>query len=181
MTSCVAATVVPLGVDWDAFPWTKSLAEWAGRWITAPNAPTKATGIGIGPGGFLEGAHGFVGDGSEVTVDSPAVVAERGQLLLKLPHRVALGAAAHLVSEHRAYLRAPSARTIQPGARPLQRRSMRNGLCARLLSAPAATLVTSTNVAEVDGNRTRRTGIARAARFEGGGCHQVTGHLRRRR
>ena len=34
--------------------------------------------------------------------------------------------------------------------------------------------------AEVDGNRTRRTGIARPTRFEGGGCHQVSGHLRRR-
>ena len=34
--------------------------------------------------------------------------------------------------------------------------------------------------AEVDGNRTRRTGIARPARFEGGGAHQVLEHLRRR-
>lgn len=33
------------------------------------------------------------------------------------------------------------------------------------------------NTAEVDGNRTRRTGIARANRFEGGGAHQVLGHL----
>jgi uncharacterized LabA/DUF88 family protein len=33
-------------------------------------------------------------------------------------------------------------------------------------------------VAEVDGNRTRRTGIARPTRFEGGGAHQVPGHLR---
>ena len=33
-------------------------------------------------------------------------------------------------------------------------------------------------MAEVDGNRTRRTGIACPTRFEGGGCHQVTGHLR---
>ena len=32
-------------------------------------------------------------------------------------------------------------------------------------------------VAEVDGNRTRRTGIARPDRFEGGGAHQVLGHL----
>ena len=32
-------------------------------------------------------------------------------------------------------------------------------------------------VAEVDGNRTRRTGIARPTRFEGGGAHQVPGHL----
>ncbi len=30
------------------------------------------------------------------------------------------------------------------------------------------------DVAEVDGNRTRRTRIARATRFEGGGCHQVS-------
>jgi hypothetical protein len=28
-------------------------------------------------------------------------------------------------------------------------------------------------MAEVDGNRTRRTGIARPNRFEGGGAHQV--------
>lgn len=33
-------------------------------------------------------------------------------------------------------------------------------------------------LAEVDGNRTRRTGIARPNRFEGGGAHQVPGHLR---
>src|SRR6478735_9705612 len=32
-------------------------------------------------------------------------------------------------------------------------------------------------LAEVDGNRTRRTGIARPNRFEGGGAHQVPGHL----
>lgn len=31
--------------------------------------------------------------------------------------------------------------------------------------------------AEVDGNRTRRTGIARPNRFEGGGAHQVPRHL----
>ena len=34
-----------------------------------------------------------------------------------------------------------------------------------------------TVLAEVDGNRTRRTGIARPNRFEGGGAHQVPGHL----
>ena len=28
-------------------------------------------------------------------------------------------------------------------------------------------------MAEVDGNRTRRTGVARPTRFEGGGAHQV--------
>lgn len=33
-------------------------------------------------------------------------------------------------------------------------------------------------MAEVDGNRTRRCGIATADRFEGGGAHQVPGHLR---
>ena len=33
------------------------------------------------------------------------------------------------------------------------------------------------DLAEVDGNRTRRTGIARPTRFEGGGAHQVLGHL----
>jgi EAL domain-containing protein (putative c-di-GMP-specific phosphodiesterase class I) len=36
-----------------------------------------------------------------------------------------------------------------------------------------------TSLAEVDGNRTRRTGSARPTRFEGGGAHQVPGHLRR--
>ena len=30
----------------------------------------------------------------------------------------------------------------------------------------------------MDGNRTRRTGVARPSRFEGGGAHQVPGHLR---
>ena len=35
-------------------------------------------------------------------------------------------------------------------------------------------------VAEVDGNRTRQTRIARLSRFEGGGAHQVLGHLRKR-
>jgi len=35
-------------------------------------------------------------------------------------------------------------------------------------------------LAEVDGNRTRRTRITRPNRFEGGGAHQVPGHLRRR-
>ena len=35
-------------------------------------------------------------------------------------------------------------------------------------------------LAEVDGNRTRRMGIAHPNRFEGGGAHQVLGHLRRR-
>ena len=34
-------------------------------------------------------------------------------------------------------------------------------------------------LAEVDGNRTRRMGIAHPNRFEGGGAHQVLGHLRR--
>src|SRR5579875_530991 len=33
-------------------------------------------------------------------------------------------------------------------------------------------------VAEVDGNRTRRCGVAAASRFEGGGAHQALGHLR---
>ena len=35
------------------------------------------------------------------------------------------------------------------------------------------------HVAEVDGNRTRQAGIACLTRFEGGGRHQVAGHLRR--
>jgi len=35
--------------------------------------------------------------------------------------------------------------------------------------------------AEVDGNRTRQTRVARLGRFEGGGAHQVPRHLRRRR
>jgi hypothetical protein len=34
-------------------------------------------------------------------------------------------------------------------------------------------------MAEVDGNRTRRKGFALPNRFEGGGAHQVPGHLRR--
>ncbi len=34
-------------------------------------------------------------------------------------------------------------------------------------------------LAEVDGNRTRRTGNTRPARFEGGGAHQALGHLQR--
>ena len=33
-------------------------------------------------------------------------------------------------------------------------------------------------MAEVDGNRTRRTGITHPTRFEGGGAHQALGHLR---
>ena len=36
-------------------------------------------------------------------------------------------------------------------------------------------------MAEVDGNRTRRAGIACTTRFEGGGCHQASRHLHRRR
>ena len=36
------------------------------------------------------------------------------------------------------------------------------------------------DLAEVDGNRTRRTGITRPTRFEGGGAHQALGHLRER-
>ena len=35
-------------------------------------------------------------------------------------------------------------------------------------------------MAEVDGNRTRRTGITHPTRFEGGGAHQALGHLHRR-
>ena len=33
-------------------------------------------------------------------------------------------------------------------------------------------------LAEVDGNRTRRSGFTRSNRFEGGGVHQALGHLR---
>ena len=36
-------------------------------------------------------------------------------------------------------------------------------------------------LAEVDGNRTRRTGITHPTRFEGGGAHQALGHLHTRR
>ena len=39
-------------------------------------------------------------------------------------------------------------------------------------------LVKRTDLAEVDGNRTRRTGITHPTRFEGGGAHQALGHLR---
>ena len=35
-------------------------------------------------------------------------------------------------------------------------------------------------MAEVDGNRTRRTGITHPTRFEGGGAHQALGHLHKR-
>ncbi len=35
-------------------------------------------------------------------------------------------------------------------------------------------------MAEVDGNRTRRTGITHPTRFEGGGAHQALGHLHQR-
>ena len=35
----------------------------------------------------------------------------------------------------------------------------------------------SDRLAEVDGNRTRRTGITHPTRFEGGGAHQALGHL----
>ena len=38
-------------------------------------------------------------------------------------------------------------------------------------------LVKWTNLAEVDGNRTRRTGFTHPTRFEGGGAHQALGHL----
>jgi hypothetical protein len=38
--------------------------------------------------------------------------------------------------------------------------------------------VLEVDVAEVDGNRTRPAGVACRARFEGGGAHQVPGHLR---
>jgi hypothetical protein len=41
--------------------------------------------------------------------------------------------------------------------------------------------VTPDVLAEVDGNRTRQTRIARLGRFEGGGAHQVPRHLRPRR
>jgi peptidoglycan hydrolase-like protein with peptidoglycan-binding domain len=40
-------------IDWDAFPWTKSLAEWAGDG-SEDSARTYLAGIGIGPGGFLD-------------------------------------------------------------------------------------------------------------------------------
>jgi hypothetical protein len=38
----------------------------------------------------------------------------------------------------------------------------------------------ATQLAEVDGNRTRRTGSTRPTRFEGGEAHQAPGHLHRR-
>ncbi len=51
---------------------------------------------------------------------------------------------------------------------------------ARLSTSRASSEPTPTwaLLAEVDGNRTRRTRIARPNRFEGGGAHQVLGHLR---
>ena len=44
-------------------------------------------------------------------------------------------------------------------------------------SGPRSATGEGNDMAEVDGNRTRRTGIARPTRFEGGGAHQVPGHL----
>lgn len=46
---------------------------------------------------------------------------------------------------------------------------------AALTTRPGSARLTA--MAEVDGNRTRRTGVARPTRFEGGGAHQVLGHL----
>ena len=51
---------------------------------------------------------------------------------------------------------------------------------ARCRTARHPTGRTDRPIAEVDGNRTRRTGIARPTRFEGGGAHQALGHLRMR-
>ena len=53
------------------------------------------------------------------------------------------------------------------------------GAAGDLASGLAASLPGA--LAEVDGNRTRQTGITRLSRFEGGGAHQVLGHLRGRR
>ncbi len=53
-----------------------------------------------------------------------------------------------------------------------------DGARCRTASRPAAR--TDRATAEVDGNRTRRTGIARPTRFEGGGAHQALGHLQGR-
>ena len=48
------------------------------------------------------------------------------------------------------------------------------GLAEWLAAGPDVAATALGRVAEVDGNRTRRTGIACPSRFEGGGCHQVT-------
>ena len=48
----------------------------------------------------------------------------------------------------------------------------------RIGDSPSNLWLRGEGLAEVDGNRTRRTGITRPARFEGGGAHQALGHLR---
>ena len=62
----------------------------------------------------------------------------------------------------------------------LHRRALERGMMPTVSSGvglrPSCLL--QAGMAEVDGNRTRRTGIARPTRFEGGGAHQALGHLR---
>jgi len=59
------------------------------------------------------------------------------------------------------------------GPQPRQPRPGRGG-------SAASSWLRKLSLAEVDGNRTRQTRIARLNRFEGGGAHQALGHLRRK-
>ena len=65
-----------------------------------------------------------------------------------------------------------------PGREPVARRGARNIVV--WVPPRNGNLLTGAKMAEVDGNRTRRTGIARPTRFEGGGAHQVPRHLHAR-
>jgi hypothetical protein len=51
------------------------------------------------------------------------------------------------------------------------------GYIEKLSDARTVNQPNKQSLAEVDGNRTRQTRIARLSRFEGGGAHQVPGHL----
>ena len=57
-------------------------------------------------------------------------------------------------------------------------RPLRSPTADSVVTSGSLTAGHARSVAEVDGNRTRRTGIARPTRFEGGGAHQVPRHLR---
>ena len=59
---------------------------------------------------------------------------------------------------------------------PGRQATTHGGLLQQLL--PRRSVPVTSAFAEVDGNRTRRTGITRPTRFEGGEAHQAPGHLR---
>jgi HAD superfamily hydrolase (TIGR01490 family) len=75
-------------------------------------------------------------------------------------------------------LRSRAAASPPPRRWPLPRSGAGASSWARRVLADVPTAISR---AEVDGNRTRQTGITRLGRFEGGGAHQVLGHLRRGR